>query len=91
MLAKAWEWAVKHTKIGSTMPNLKFKTRYIDIPGVNLKGHPFVGVAYPFESKSEPGKIHNVHVTEQGLTCECIGFARHSNCWHSKKVAGKIR
>ena len=72
-------------------PHIRFKTRYVDIPGVNLKGHPFVGVAYPFESKSEPGKVHRVHVTEQGLTCECIGFARHSNCWHSKKVMSKIR
>ena len=72
-------------------PHIKFKTRYIDIPGVNLKGHPFVGVKYPFESKSDPSKTHHVHITEQGITCECIGFSRHAHCWHSKKVMSKIR
>ena len=70
---------------------VKFKTRYVDILGVNLKGHPFVGVAYPFESKSDPSKTHHVHITEQGITCECIGFSRHAHCWHSKKVMAKIR
>ena len=69
---------------------IKFKTRYIDVNGVNFQGHPFVGVSYPFKSKSNPGKTHHVHITEQGLTCECIGFSRHANCWHSKDVAKKL-
>ena len=70
---------------------VKFKTRYLPVEGVNFKGHPFIGGSYPFESKSSPGTVHNVHITEQGLTCECIGFSRHANCWHSKDVARRLR
>ena len=66
----------------------KYKPRYYTPQEIDFKGHPFVGVEWPITGST--GNAYGVEMTEQGFVCNCIGFAHHGKCKHSREVADKL-
>ena len=68
--------------------NKKYKPRYYAPAEIDFKNHPFVGVEWPITGST--GNASGVEMTDNGFVCNCIGFAHHGKCKHSREVAEKI-
>jgi len=55
--------------------------RAVKFPDFNLVNHHLIGFVWPIIS-SRTNEEYSVSLTENGFTCTCVGFNRHSKCKH---------
>ena len=66
----------------------KVKLRYYAPKEINFKNNHLIGIEWPVQGST--GNTYGVAMTEQGFVCNCIGFAHHGKCKHSREVAEKL-
>lgn len=52
---------------------------------MNFRDHHLVGVVWPVKS-SRTGEMYSVTMTNQGLTCDCIGGTVQGKCKHARQI-----
>lgn len=58
------------------------------LPGINFKNHYLVGFQWPYTNCM--GTTYLTTMTDEGWSCECMGFTGHGHCKHIKSVHEKL-